>query len=128
MKIFNQIIIIALIIVSVIVLEFITNKITEIAIADISEKMDKLEKSIEINSEKLNLEVENLEKEWEKKEEQLSYYLEHDEIEKVSLNICLLKKEIEIEDYEHAKETISEVKYLLNHIEEKPRLKINNIF
>ena len=36
--------------------------------------------------------------------------------------------EIEIEEYDYAKETIAEVKYLLNHIKDKPKLKINNIF
>lgn len=128
MKIFKQIIIITLIVVCVIVLEIITNKITANAIGDISKKMEELEKNIDENHKKLNQEVDNLEKEWKEKEEKLSYYLEHDEIEKVSLNIGLLKKEIEIEEYDYAKETIAEVKYLLNHIKDKPKLKINNIF
>lgn len=128
MKIFKQIIIITLIILCVITLDVITNKITEIAICNISQKMEDLEKNIDNDSEKLNEEVEHLEKEWKKKEKQLSYYLEHDEIEKVSLNICLLKKEIEIKELEDAKETIAELKYLLNHIKEKPKLRINNIF
>ena len=89
MKIFKQIIIITLIVVCVIVLEIITNKITANAIGDISKKMEELEKNIDENHKKLNQEVDNLEKEWKEKEEKLSYYLEHDEIEKVSLNIGL---------------------------------------
>ena len=67
-------------------------------------------------------------KDWEEKEEILSYYLEHDEIEKIGNDISLIEKQIEIEDIDHARQTITEVKFLFNHIENKQILNIENFF
>ena len=85
MKIFKQIIIITLIVVCVIALEIITNTITEKSISDISQKLEKIEKNIDENPQKLNEEVDKLEKDWKEKEEQLSYYLEHDESPQIGI-------------------------------------------
>ena len=67
-------------------------------------------------------------KDWEEKEEILSYYLEHDEIEKIGNDISLIEKQIEIEDIDDARQTIKEVIFLFNHIENKELLNIENFF
>ena len=67
-------------------------------------------------------------KDWEEKEEILSYYLEHDEIEKIGNDISLIEKQSEIEDIDDARQTITEVKFLFNHIENKQILNIENFF
>lgn len=67
-------------------------------------------------------------KDWEEKEVILSYYLEHDEIEKIGNDISLIEKQIEIEDIDDARQTITEVKFLFNHIENKQILNIENFF
>lgn len=67
-------------------------------------------------------------KDWEEKEVILSYYLEHDEIEKIGNDISLIEKQIEIEDIDDARQTITEVKFLFNHIENKQLLNIENFF
>ena len=67
-------------------------------------------------------------KDWEEKEVILSYYLEHDEIEKIGNDINLIEKQIEIEDIDDARQTITEVKFLFNHIENKQLLNIENFF
>ena len=128
MKTFSQIIIIILIIVFVLVLDIITNNMTEKYIKKIESEMANIERVIDEKTEKLKEQTNNLDKMWKDIENKMSYYSEHNELEKVSLNIKLLKKQIEIEEYNLAKESISEINYILEHIEEKQKLKIKNIF
>ncbi|MGN1298613.1 MAG: DUF4363 family protein [Candidatus Scatovivens sp.] len=128
MKMFKQTIIIIIVIVFVILLDIITNNITKKSIENISKKLDEIEDYIESDSKKSNEEAKKINDDWKKLEDKLSFYLEHDELEKVSININLLKKQIQIEEFEDAKESITEVKYLLKHIEEKQKLKVKNIF
>lgn len=128
MKMFKQTIIIIIVIVFVILLDIITNNITKKSIENISKKLDEIEDYIESDSKKSNEEAKRINDDWKKLEGKLSFYLEHDELEKVSININLLKKQIQIEEFEDANESITEVKYLLKHIEEKQKLKVKNIF
>lgn len=65
---------------------------------------------------------------WFKFESKASYYIEHDELEKVSIKISLAKKAIEIEEIEEAQNDLEEVRFLINHIYEKDKLKLKNIF
>lgn len=75
-----------------------------------------------------DMEAKNLLTEWEKNEKILSYYLEHDEVEKIGNSINLIKKQIEIRDYDDARQSITETKFLFDHIEEKQILNVENFF
>ncbi len=128
MRIFKQIIIIIFVLVLVISLDIITRKITKEAIENIKEELSILEKNIKTGSDGIIEETEQLDKKWKSIEDKLSFYLEHNELEKISIKIKLLKKEIEIDELNDAKETIMEINYSLEHVEEKQNLKIKNIF
>lgn len=127
MKVFKQIIIIISLIVIIIIADILTNNMTKSYIQKIKEKLENIEYLIE-GKKDLGNSAEELKNRWKEYEEKLSYFLEHDEIEKVSLNINLINKQVNIEKFEDALETIAETKYLLDHIKEKNELKINNIF
>lgn len=66
--------------------------------------------------------------EWEEKNKILSYYLEHDELEKVNTQMVLVKGYLEIEDAEEAVPEIEEGLYILEHIRRKEELSLRNIF
>lgn len=66
--------------------------------------------------------------EWEEKNKILSYYLEHDELEKVNTQMVLVKGYLEIEDAEEAVPEIEEGLYILEHIRKKEELSLRNIF
>lgn len=64
---------------------------------------------------------------WEEKNDVLSYYLEHDELEKVNTQIVLIKGYLETEDAEDAVPEIEEGLYILQHIKNKQEFNLKNI-
>ena len=131
---------IIIVIILVISLDFITEKHTNNTVNEINEKLKKLNEEIEENYEdgsfyvdetkakKLEKSANEILELWRKKDKLLSFYIEHDEIEKVSDEINSFNKEIEIKNYSDAVVSIIETEFLLSHITEKQSLKLKNIF
>ena len=132
--------VIVVVIFLVILLDFITENYTSKVVKEMLQNLNKLNQSIEngyVDNELLvdKIEKENIKeiskkvlKKWRNRENTLLFYIEHDEIEKVSDKINLLNKQIEIENYTDAISSINEVKFLLDHITEKQCLTWKNLF
>ena len=123
----KDIITIIIIIVFIVGINTITDKIMNDAVYEIrsitgiiEEKLSK--KIIDIES------IKKLDKKWEEKEKLLSYFSEHDELEKVTKEMkdLLVSSDNKLED--EIKEELEQIKFLLSHIEEKNKLKLKNIF
>lgn len=65
---------------------------------------------------------------WNKEYQTLAYYIEHDELEKVSEALVKAKANISAEEYSSAIENIDSCIFLLQHIEEKDKFSLKNIF
>ena len=65
---------------------------------------------------------------WNKEYQTLAYYIEHDELEKVSEALVRAKANISAEEYNSAIENIDSCIFLLQHIEEKDKFTLKNIF
>ncbi len=124
----------------VIFLDFITENYTNKVVSEVNRELkdinNKIEKGYVDNEFILGENAENdirkmskkvLDK-WRKQDNILSFYIEHDEIEKVSDKINLLNKQIDIENFTDAISSINEAKFLLKHITEKQSLTWKNIF
>ena len=72
--------------------------------------------------------IETFEKDWKKIENDLSYFTEHDELEKVSVGITLLKANVEADLKEEAYEKMQEIKFRMEHIKTKQKFALNNLF
>ena len=72
--------------------------------------------------------VKELDKKWNNFDKIAAYYTEHNELEKVSLKINLVKKNIETDENDMTAEYLEELKFLLNHIYEKDKITLKNIF
>lgn len=127
MKNFKAIWFSIIIIIFVIILDFITVNNTKKTTEFMNEKLDNIDKMLEAEDVEPD-EVNKLVEEWEKQSKLMSYYLEHDEIEKIGNEIFLLQKQIDIEDMDDARQSIIELKFLFKHIEEKQILNIENFF
>ncbi len=93
----------------------------------------KEEGNIEKNSDDENIKkieeaIVNSKEIWDKKYQTLAYYIEHDELEKVSEAIVKAKSNISAEEYNTAIENIDSCIFLLQHIEEKDKFSLKNIF
>ena len=72
--------------------------------------------------------IRELDNNWKRFDYIAAYYTEHNELEKISLKINLVKKNIETGENDMTVEYLEELKFLLNHIYEKDKLKLKNIF
>ena len=132
--------IVVIVIFFVVFLDFITENYTNKVVKQISKNLKEINKEIEegfedgnflINEEakqKIRKDGNELLKLWRKQDKILSFYIEHDEIEKVSDKINLLNKQLELYNYLEGMDTIVEVEFLLIHLSEKQSLNLKNIF
>lgn len=131
---------IIIIIIFVFFLDFMTEKHTNNTINEITIKLKELNESIEESykdgnyyidekSSQKNIKLSNEVLElWRKRDNALSFYIEHDEIEKVSDKMNTFNKEIETRNYTDATVDIIEAEFLLSHITEKQSFSLKNIF
>ena len=128
MKIFEQITIVIVIVILIIFLEVVTSKNTEYSINKMSDEINDISDFLEKDIGKVQEKSKNIFERWEKLENKMNYYLEHDELEKVGRQINILESQIKSKNILDIKQNIAEIKFLLKHIEEKPKLTIDNIF
>lgn len=141
MKLKKEIILIIGISIFIIFLELITNFITEESTKFIEEEIKEINFALS-NIKGMNKEgqeykefknyvekrIEKLKEEWSINQDKLSYFSEHDELEKVSKCLITLEENVKNEEYENALEDGSEFIYWLNHTKEKDKLELKNIF
>lgn len=126
---YKELIICLIIIVLVVVLSIITEKNTQTTIYEMDEKLSKLEeKMLNKESENCSKLMEEVLNTWNTKKQILEYYIEHDELEKVETELYELKAKIQTEDYEEGLTDTEKAIFILNHIKEKYKLRIQNIF
>ena len=125
----KEIIIVFIIIIMIFATDILTQNFTKKSISLINEKLDNIKTTI-INNETndLNSEIKNLDENWTDINNKMSFYIEHDELEKVNTSLVKIKTYIEFEEYSEAVPELEECKYILDHIKEKQRLKIINLF
>lgn len=123
---YKEIIICIVIIFLIIFGNIITQKYTEDSIKEIGDSLSKIKdasdsslaKDAIINSQEI----------WEGRYKILAYYIEHDELEKVTEAIIKTKSNIDTGDEGQAIENIDNCMFLLEHIKEKEKFNLRNIF
>lgn len=115
---------ILIIVLFVIFIEIITENITNKSLDKINLKIQSLENS----NNDIQKEVEEFSKVWEKEEKKLSCYMEHNELEEISKNVNNLVFLVQNKKMENIKEKINEIEFKMEHIKNKQRLKLENIF
>ena len=151
-KIKREIWLLIIILIIIIALEIITNFIANRSIdsilgklSELKEKLQNVEKNEELTlslENKNELELEEVDKEidgiiedigdlkndWFKEEKKLSFFAEHDELEKISYAITILEENAINNEYNNALENLVEAKYWLEHVKEKDSFRLKNIF
>ena len=118
-----------IIVIGIIGLELLTQNFTEKTVKEIRETFSKIENEIvKQNIEQINIELENISNKWEEKQKRLTYYIEHDELEKVHTAIVTMKSYIKTNDFSSAMAELEEGKFVIEHIKEKNSFNLQNIF
>ena len=127
----KEIIICTFIIVSVVIVNVITQNYTQKSVEVMDEKLSILEESIrkdEPDEEKAKEKMDEVMTTWKERYEVLAFFIEHDELEKVETELTDLKAQIGVQQYEEAVSNLEKSIFILNHIKEKFRLNMKNIF
>lgn len=122
-----------LIVIIVIILDIIFENYSKKSIEKINGNIEKIEEAFkeegeDYDKEKLLELSNNAKNEWKKREDVLSCFIEHDEVEKLKIKLAVLYVQVRDEVWMDAKATSSEIKQLVNYLEGKYELSIQNIF
>lgn len=112
-------------------LDTITLNYLEKAISETTDNLQEIKEKILENDkddEEIQTLVNNAYDRWLDYHNNLAIYIEHDELEKVETDFSSLIGEIEVEDYDNASSELNKAIYILNHIEHKYRVSLDNIF
>ena len=120
-----------LIIISVLVIillgNYVSDSYTKKVTGELTASLEKLNSMLDdekASREKVNQIIEN----WNAKNDVLTYYIEHDELEKLKTDLIAVKCNIETNQKEDAIEKIEIVKFVVNHIEDKYEVRLDNVF
>ena len=127
MKLDKQIAIFIFIILVIVFLDIIFEQHFNHQKAKFEELVSEIQEMI-LNKQDAKKQSEELYNNWLEFEKKAAYYVEHNELEKVSLKVGLIKKTIEINETDLTVEYLEEIKFLLDHIYDKDKLRLKNIF
>ena len=118
-----------IIIITIIVLDLYTQNYTETTISETTQRLNELQQEIDKNdSKQIEEKLNDTEKEWKKAHNNLAYYIEHDELEKVDTALVTMKSFISSEDYASASSELQKSIFVLEHIQKKNSFSLENIF
>lgn len=123
----KEIILCGVIVLSIIIGDILMQKYTNNSLNHINYKLADIKE--EINSkENFNMEeIREVDDEWEKNFKVLTCYLEHDELEKIKTQLVIITTGMELKDKEFVIEEIDRAIYIIDHMEAKGMLKLDNI-
>ena len=127
----KEFIICVIIIVLIILGNNITQDYTRNNIQDISTELEKLEEELvveEINLENAKKHYYEINKKWKDVKNIMSYFIEHDELEKVETDLVGLNSFIDMKEEKEAVAELNRAIFVLKHIEDKNNLNLRNIF
>lgn len=113
------------------VTNIITQNYTNKSVEYMDSKLETLKGELmkeEIQKEVVEGQMQDVMKDWKEKYKKLAYYIEHDELEKVETELTSLEAHIDIEEYEDGVPELEKSIFILNHIKEKFKFDIKNIF
>ena len=108
--------------------ELTSYKDTLISKAKEKEENSKNEEKENKENEEKKQKIKDILNEFDDKYEVLSYYIEHEELEKVKTELVNIQANIETEEYKQANADINRAVFLLEHIKQKMSLQLKNIF
>ena len=125
----KEIIICFIVVVLVIALNVISEAHTDFIMEDTENSLETLRQDLFMaNIESINSEIKEILDKWEDDKELLSIYIEHDELEKIETCLREINSNVETEEYNIAIQSLDTCVFLMNHIKDKYKLSVKNIF
>lgn len=129
-EMFKEIFICILILSMIFVGNYITQSYTSKSVNEISNELIEIKDEMQrerVENKKINDKIGEMSNNLEKKHDRLSYYIEHNEIEKLETELTSLKSYVEVEEYDEAINEIDRALFLLNHIKDKYEFNLKTV-
>lgn len=127
----KEVIICIVTLVIVLILNYITQKYTDNTVEQLKVYIDDTREELvkeEPNYESANKKIEDTFNKWEELDDIMAFYIEHDEIEKVTTALTSARSFTKLKHDVEAVESIDRCKYILEHIDEREKFTLDNIF
>ena len=129
-KMKKEIIICIFVVIAVVVLNILTMNYTKESVESIRTELDTIREDIkqEKDIETIANKISEMKSKWEDRYNILSFYIEHNELEKVHLYIVGLDSNVNSNEYNQAIEELDKCVFILEHLEDKYSFELGNIF
>ncbi len=110
---------------------YATQNNTKENIEELTQELGDLKNALtqeEINHETVKQETEKIYQEWGEKHDQLAYFIEHNELEKIETELTGMKSRIETQEYHDSIDGLDKSVFLLKHLEDKYAFNLQNVF
>ena len=125
----KELIICIFIIVLIVITNIITQNYTKECVSIMHQNLEILkEASLKENKDEVQSKIDEVENNWNEFQEKLAFYIEHDELEKVETQIYAMKGFYEISKYDEIIPELDKCVFILEHIQDKTKLNVKNIF
>lgn len=126
----KEIFISILVIIIVIIMNIVSQNYTDTKMEEIVNYLTEIRNDLLVqkSSEEVKNNYDKMYKDWKENFNVFAYYIEHDELEKVELELVTLKAYIDTNYKEDAVSNAERAQYIIDHIKEKYRFNLKNIF
>ena len=125
----KEIIICVIVIIFVLILNTMTESHTDFVLEEIEEKLTEIRNDLlDENYGDLDKKYDDTFEIWKEESEILAIYIEHDELEKIAMYLTETNSHIETEEYNMAVQSIDTCNFIMEHIKEKYKFSLKNIF
>lgn len=129
----KEVIIVILIIAIIFTVNAISQSFTIESVQRITKDLEELESIAKENEDGENKEeiskiIEKVKSDWSNINYIMSYYIEHDEMEKVNSSMVKFETAFNLDEYNEGIIELENCKYILKHIKEKESIRIINFF
>ena len=125
----KETIICIVIVIMIFTLDVCTQKYTEKSVETMTKSLESIKTDVSNhNVEVAKEKIIELDKNWHNMHDKLAYYIEHDELEKLEIQLISIRANINVEDYDRCIEELEKCKFMLEHIKDKDALQLVNIF
>ncbi len=133
-EMWKETIICMIIVIVIIVGNVITQNYTLESVKKLTDELEELKEDFlkieqgEKDNEDAKEKMKEIKENWDTRHNNLAYYIEHDELEKVETDLTAMNSFIEQEEYAEAISELDKSVFILKHIKEKYEFNLQNIF
>ncbi len=133
-EMWKETIICMIIVIVIIVGNVITQNYTLESVKELTDELEELKEDFlkieqgEKDNEDAKEKMKEIKENWDTRHNNLAYYIEHDELEKVETDLTAVNSFIEQEEYAEAISELDKSVFILKHIKEKYEFNLQNIF